>query len=206
MDVGDELPISALSHLVYCERRAALVHVLGLWSENAHTASGRFAHQRIDAGEANQKPGLRQLRSVHVRSERLGLRGVIDLVEVHEGGSATRFVPVETKNGPRRRWERDEAQLCAQAMALEELTGSAIDEGAIYHAKSRRRRSVRFTSKLRAVTTERAARLHAMVAAREVPAPVADARCPPCSLREACQPDVRIPPGSLASRLREAFE
>jgi CRISPR-associated exonuclease Cas4 len=202
----DTLPISALSHLVYCERRAALVHVLGVWGDNMHTAAGQVVHRRIDSGEETNRPGLRVLRSVHVRCERLRLRGVIDLVEVHGEGAARRFVPVETKRGPRRRWERDEIQLCAQAMALEEMTGVEVPHGAIFHAASQRRRNVHLTSELRRATEGAAARLHAMFAAREVPAPVADARCPPCSLRAVCQPDAVLPAGSLALQLEKALE
>jgi CRISPR-associated exonuclease Cas4 len=191
---------------VYCERRAALVHVVGAWIENAHTTGGHLVHQRVDSGETSTKPGLRVLRSVHVRSDRLRLRGIIDLVEVHGHAPPFRFVPVETKKGRRRRWERDEVQVCAQAMALEELTQVDIVEGAIFHAASNRRRVVRFDEPLRQVTATYAARLHAIVAAGEVPLAVADARCPPCSLRPACQPGVALPPGSLVSRIRRALE
>jgi hypothetical protein len=34
MDTDDALPMSALAHLLYCERRAALVHVVGAWADN----------------------------------------------------------------------------------------------------------------------------------------------------------------------------
>ncbi len=206
METEDALPISALSHLIYCERRVALVHVVGVWVENQHTAAGQVIHARIDSGESTSKPGLLVLRSVHVRSDRLRLTGIIDMVEVHGEPPSRRFVPVETKRGPRKRWARDDIQLCAQAMALEEMTGVGIPEGAIFHATSQRRRPVLLTAELRRDTERAASRLHAIVAAREVPAPVADGRCPPCSFVEACQPDGVLPPGSLASHLRRAFE
>jgi CRISPR-associated exonuclease Cas4 len=202
----DALPISALSHLLYCERRAALVHVVGVWIENEHTVSGRIVHERIERGEETSRPGLRVLRSVRVRSERLRLSGIIDTVEVHDDGRGQRFVPVETKHGPRRRWERDDVQLCAQAMALEEMTGAVVPEGSIFHSASKRRRVVLFTADLRDATARAAARLHAMFALREVPLPVADERCPPCSLFDACQPHGLLPAGSLAVHLRRAVE
>lgn len=201
MEVDDELPISALSHLVYCPRRAALVHVLGHWAENVHTTSGRLVHERIDEGPTTSREGLRVLRSVHVRSDRLRLRGVIDALEVHGDGAGVRYVPVETKRGPRRRWERDEIQLCAQAMAVEEMTGAAVGEGAIFHAASKRRRVVKLTTELRAATEDAARRLHALIESREVPPAVADERCPPCSLAGPCQPHGE----SLARTLREAL-
>jgi CRISPR-associated exonuclease Cas4 len=189
VDVDDDLPISALSHFVYCRRRAALVHVLGLWAENVYTTSGKIVHERIDEGEATARPCLRILRSVRVRSERLRLSGVIDVVEVHEADEETWFLPVETKRGRRRRWQRDDVQLCAQAMALEEMVGARIAKGAIFHAASKRRRVVKLDAALRTATEETARELHALFAQRLVPQPVRDERCPQCSLAGDCQPD-----------------
>jgi CRISPR-associated exonuclease Cas4 len=140
------------------------------------------------------------LRSVRVRSDRLRLRGIMDALEVHERAGVTRYLPVETKHGPRRRWERDDVQLCAQAMALEEMTGAVIAEGAIFHAQSKRRRLVRLTAELRAATEDAARRLHEIVASRQVPPPVRDARCPPCSLSGPCQPQ----DDGLPTTLRQA--
>lgn len=201
MDIHDDLPISALSHFVYCPRRAALVHVLGLWAENVHTTSGKIVHQRIDEGEATTRSGVSILRSVHVRSERLRLRGIIDVVEVRETDEGTKFLPVETKRGPRRRWKRDEVQLCAQAMALEEMVETSIGEGAVFHARSKRRRLVKLDAVLRAATEEAARELHILFAELRVPPPVRDRRCPQCSLAGACQPDdIDLPP-----TLREAI-
>jgi CRISPR-associated exonuclease Cas4 len=206
MEDEHALPISALSHLLYCERRAALVHVVGVWLENEHTTAGQLLHVRIDSGEETNRPEVRTLRSIFVRSERLRLVGVIDAIEVHASLNGIRFVPVETKRGPRRRWARDDVQLCAQAMALEEMTSTEIAEGAIFHDASKRRRIVRFSGELRRVTADAAARLHAIVAASEVPPPVSDERCPSCSLADPCQPGALLPAGSLAAHLRSALE
>ena len=206
MDEDEALPVSALSHLVYCERRAALVHVVGVWAENVHTTSGQLVHARVDSAEETSRPGLRLLRSVRVMSERLGLSGIIDLVEVHGEGAARKLVPVETKLGPRRRWESDEVQLCAQAMALEEMTGLEVAEGAIFHAASKRRRAVEITPALREATEKAVRRLRAVFAAREVPPPVNDARCPPCSLRAACQPGLDLGGDALSFHLKRALE
>lgn len=200
MEADDHLPLSALSHLIYCPRRVALVHVLDVWVENAHTTHGKLVHERVDGGESSSHDGVHVLRSVHVRSDRLRLRGVIDALEVHADGAAVRLVPIETKRGARRQWDRDDVQLCAQAMALEEMSGVAIAEGAIFHAASKRRRVVAVSAELREQTAEAARRLHEIVARREIPPPVCDARCEECSLEPACQPHAR----SLARTLREA--
>jgi CRISPR-associated exonuclease Cas4 len=204
MDTDDDLPISALSHLVYCERRAALVQVLGYWDENEHTVAGHIVHQRIDSGEESSTPELRVLRSLHVHSTRLRLRGVIDAVEVRIAPASPRFLIIETKRSKRKRWARDEIQLCAQAMALEEMTGEAIGEGVIFHAGSKRRRNVPLTPELRSRTEAAAKRLHQIMLRREVPPPVNDERCAGCSLRGPCQPAGGT--GTLRASLRGVLE
>ena len=200
-EADDHLPISALSHLAYCARRAALVHVLGLWADNEHTVAGNLVHERVDDGATTRHAELCVLRSVPVRSDRLGLRGVLDALEVWGSAERIRFVPVETKRGRRRKWDRDELQLCAQAVALEEMTGRSVEEGVVYYATSKRRRTVTFTEELRAATEDAARRLHAMVAAGTVPVATRDARCGPCSLADVCQPS----DGGVAATLRDVL-
>ena len=73
-------------------------------------------------------------------------------------------LPVEYKNGRKRRWDNDDVQLCAQALCLEEMLDQAVSEGAIYHAQSKTRRSVAFTPELRAKTESTVVRLHALLA------------------------------------------
>ena len=38
----DLLPISALQHLMFCERQWALIHLEQVWQENFLTAEGRL--------------------------------------------------------------------------------------------------------------------------------------------------------------------
>ena len=206
VDDDDLLPISALEHLLYCPRQCALIHVDGVWIENGHTAAGRVVHDKVDRIEEEHRPGIVVVRAAMLRSTRLGLKGIADAVEFTRGADERwQAYPVEYKRGARQRRAHDDVQLCAQAMCLEEMTGMTVPEGAIFHAKSQRRRVVALDPALRTLTEETAARLRAMVRAREVPPPVNDARCEECSLREACRPE--LPPGarSLALELREAL-
>jgi CRISPR-associated exonuclease Cas4 len=41
------LPISALQHLLFCERQCALIHVEQMWDENRLTVEGRLLHERV---------------------------------------------------------------------------------------------------------------------------------------------------------------
>ena len=89
-------------------------------------------------------------------------------------------------------------QLCAQGMCLEEMLGVIVPEGSLYYERTRRRRNVVFDEPLRDLvrTTTRAVR--DLFAQNVLPAPVADSRCPNCSLLDACLPyaiaDYRSPP------------
>jgi CRISPR-associated exonuclease Cas4 len=202
----DYLPISALQHLVFCERQVALIHVLGRWAENAHTALGQLVHQRVDGGEVTAGPGVQVLRGVTVRSARLRLRGVADVVEVHTGGGAPTFVPVEYKKGGRRRAGADDVQLAAQAMALEEMTGTRIATAVVFMAKVKKRRTVAIDASLRARVEAASERLRQIVSEAEVPRARFDARCFDCSLREDCGPEIDVPAGALVRHVKAALE
>src|SRR5438132_10992705 len=71
--------------------------------------------------------------------------------------------PVEYKKGKRRRFENDDAQLCAQALCLEEMFGLTVHSGAVFHAESKRRREVEFTEELRKLTEDAVTGLHALL-------------------------------------------
>ena len=43
----DLIPLSALQHLLFCERQCALIHVEQVWNENLFTAEGRIMHERV---------------------------------------------------------------------------------------------------------------------------------------------------------------
>ena len=92
------VPVAALEHHVYCPRQCALIHVDGLWFDNRHTVRGQAGHRRADSGEIKSERGRTVLRSVPLFSERLGLSGRADAIEVHTDSSV---VPVEYKMGVR---------------------------------------------------------------------------------------------------------
>jgi CRISPR-associated exonuclease Cas4 len=96
--------------------------------------------------------------------------------------------PVEYKTGPKRKWFTDDLQLAAQAMCLEDMLGRAVPKGAIFHAKSRRRREVEITAALREMAIETAEAIRVMLSSNSLPSPVNDARCKECSMKETCQP------------------
>lgn len=185
----DQVPISALQHWAFCPRQAALIHVERAWADNRDTVLGHLAHERVHEPGVERLGRVRIERALPVWSERLNLIGVCDVVEIDEDTGAV--LPVEHKQGPRKSRRADEIQLCAQALCLEEMLGTPVPQGALYHRKSRHRRLVPLDSALRAQTEAAVASVAALLAAAIgacLPAPVADARCARCSLLDRCMP------------------
>ena len=177
--------ISALEHFSYCPRQCALIHVEQVFDENLYTLRGRRVHERADNHESRLEKDARVERGLPLFSGRLGIIGKGDVVEFHADG---RPYPVEYKLGGRRQKQHDDLQLCAQAMCLEEMFEREVSHGAIYHYGSRRRREVVFDGGLRSLTEECILAVRRLLVAAKVPSPVADTRCPKCSLFDACMP------------------
>lgn len=77
------IPLSALNHYLFCSRRAALIHVEGIFEDNPHTLRGDIVHEHADLPGYEVAKGVTLLRALPVFSEHLGLNGKCDIVEVH---------------------------------------------------------------------------------------------------------------------------
>ena len=181
----EPLALSLLNDFLYCHRRAALKIVEGWRSANQHTERGDIVHEHADLRGYEVTKGVKLLRALPVFSDRLGLNGKCDIVEQRPDGS---LFPVEFKVGKRRQWENDDAQLCAQALCLEEMFHTAIPRGAVFHADSKRRREIEFTPELRALTEKTIADLHALLDSTAIPRAEFREACEECSLYEICLP------------------
>ncbi len=213
----EPFPLSLLNDFLYCPRRAALKSIEGLRGENAHTVLGSLAHERADLPGYEVAKGVKLLRALPVWSERLGLNGKCDIVEVveiettstNDRSKMTNYksvCPVEYKKGKRRRFDNDDAQLCAQALCLEEMFGRKVERGAIFHAASKRRREVEFTEGLRQLTLEAIEHMRALFDAGETPAAVYKEACEECSLFEICLPRMTCQPDRLKTAARHLFD
>ena len=183
---GVPIPVSALSHYSYCPRRYALVHQEQTFEENTYTLRGNEAHRRVEEGWITEEDGVQIERSMPIWSEKLGLIGKADVVEMRLEGP----YPVEYKHGKRRLDGHSDVQICAQAMCLEEMLKVEIHRGAIYHVSSRQRREVILNTRLRDQVHSTITAIRQIQRCRSLPPPVNDARCPPCSLIDACMPSV----------------
>ncbi|MBA4174498.1 MAG: CRISPR-associated protein Cas4 [Hyphomicrobium sp.] len=187
---ADFVPLSALQHFLYCPRQCALIHVEQAWAENRFTAEGRVLHEATaEAGHA-QRRGVRVATAMPLVSRRLGVSGIADLVEMHKSDDGRwRPFPVEYKRGKPKSHRADEVQLCAQAIALEEMFGVELTEGALFYGETRRRVGVSLDDGLRQLTAEVAASTRTLLALGSTPPAVYDKRkCNACSLVDLCQP------------------
>ena len=79
---GRIIPLSAINQYLYCPRRAALIHVEGTFTDNEHTLIGSQFHEQADVPGYEKEAGTEVLRALPVWSQRLGLSGKCDIVEV----------------------------------------------------------------------------------------------------------------------------
>lgn len=178
------LPLSYLNAWEYCPRRFYLEYELGEMEDNEHILLGRFLHENVDEPGTNQTGDTLNHRSQWVWSDRLEVKGIIDLVEEQN----QQLVPVEFKKGKMARHLNDHFQLCAAGICLEERLGKTIDYGEIFYHGNRRRQRVEFTSQLRQAT-EAAIQAAQFAATQKIPAPLMNSKkCQSCSLRVICLP------------------
>jgi CRISPR-associated exonuclease Cas4 len=185
----EPIPLSALQHAVFCLRQAALIHLERLWAENLFTAEGHVLHIAADKAGSRKSRGVRRVMAMPIASRIHGIAGVADMVEFHAGDGTETAYPVEYKRGKPKSHHADEAQLCAQALCLEEMTGHPVPEGALYYAQTKRRIAVRFDEPLRRLTLDTVAGLRTVFASLRTPPAVYRAdRCRACSLIALCRP------------------
>jgi CRISPR-associated exonuclease Cas4 len=188
-DPDDYIMLSALQHYAYCPRQCALIHIEQVWDENLYTLRGQRVHETVNIPDDALMEGIRVERAMPLWNHALGLTGIADVVEFPAEFPETGVpYPVEYKSGSKKARLADEIQLCAQALCLEEMFGCAVPLGAIFHHASRRRREVQLDERLRSLTHQTILDTRNLLKTSHMPPPVADARCPDCSLLDACMP------------------
>src|SRR3954464_9498186 len=95
--MADLIPIRALNQVTYCPRLYYLQYVDAVMPVNEHVEGGLFDHRRVNdpnlAHRTRKEGGALRTRSVALSSARLGLTGVLDVLEE----TAADAYPVETK-------------------------------------------------------------------------------------------------------------
>ncbi|SDT04173.1 CRISPR-associated exonuclease Cas4 [Paenibacillaceae bacterium GAS479] len=201
----DMLMLSGIQHYAFCVRQWGLIHIEQQWADNVLTYEGTMMHKRADDAYSSELRGdVLITRAMPLVSSSLGLYGVADIVEFHAVPEATESdkvrlkgrkgwwlpYPVEYKRGSPKKGNCDEVQLCAQAIALEEMFGVNVAEGALFYGERERRVSVMFHETLRGQVRELAVAMHRDY--REGRTAIAEnaPKCKSCSLESICQPKI----------------
>ncbi len=194
----DYLMLSGLQHFVYCRRQWALIHIEQQWEENERTIDGQLFHKKAhDAGSTEKRGNLIITRGLQIKSAKLGVSGICDVVEFHKSKQGITLFsfegrwqpyPVEYKKGEPKENNADVLQLCAQAMCLEEMLLCDIPEGSLFYGQNRRRTHVEFTEELRGQVKSMLTEMHDLWKKGYTPKVKPKKGCNACSLKEICVP------------------
>lgn len=192
------LMMSGLQHFDFCRRQWALIHIEQQWVENHLTTEGRIVHENChDSSFVEKRNNLIITRGMRVVSHKLKLTGNCDVVEFYgsdQGISINRYsglwlpIPVEYKRGHSKQIDADRLQLCAQALALEEMLVCKIEYGYLYYKETNRREQVLFDSALRNKVVAMSAEMNNYYSKGWTPKAQYRSKCKSCSLVDVCLP------------------
>lgn len=152
-------------------------------------------------------------RGMRIFSHTLGVTGQCDVLEFHSSADGVEIrgwegkwlpYPVEYKRGEPKEGNYDAAQLCAQAMCLEEMLCCDISEGALFYGERKRRTKVEFTLELREQVKAALSEMHKLYERGYTPKVKPSKACNACSLKELCMP-VLMKNRSVVSYLEESI-
>jgi CRISP-associated protein Cas1 len=212
IELPDYLPARMLNEFVYCPRLFFYEWVEGIFAHSADTVEGELRHEKLETKSDPLSPPDEQAhtgdplspdfppgrgqevhsRSVSLSSETHRLIAKIDLVE----GEGAGVVPVDYKKGSPREgeegpeaWPADRAQLCAQALILQD-NGYKCDEAIAYYHATRQRVRIAIDQTLIAETLAAIEGARRLAMSGRIPKPLVDSpKCPRCSLVGICLPD-----------------
>jgi len=162
-----------------------------VWTDNVFTVRGEILHEKVDTDTYETRGTLKTVRGLRIHSQRLGIVGRCDVVEFSKSKDkedATEVLPVEFKSGQPKDDISDKVQLCAQVLCLEEMLNTAIQRGAFFYGKIRRRQVIEIDKELRSETENIIESVHEIVSKKMVPAAKYSEKCRNCSLDEVCMP------------------
>lgn len=202
MEYNEEeyLMLSGIQHFKFCRRQWALIHIEQQWEENVHTVVGELMHKKVhDPYLKEKRKDTIVVRALPISSRKLGISGECDVVEFEKSESGVTLFghrglysiyPVEYKKGKPKITEEDKLQLMAQAMCLEEMFSTTIEEGSIFYGETRRREEVIFTKELREEVEKMLKEMHQYYERGYTPKVRKNKTCNSCSLKDICIPNL----------------
>ncbi len=215
----DLLALSGIQHIAFCERQWALIHIERQWADNLRTVEGQHLHNKVNNPfifETRKNEVI--ARSISIVSYRLGLYGIADIVEFektenkentvkipHKNGFYSPY-PVEYKRGKEKKDDRDEVQLCAQAICLEEMFKILINKAYIYYGETCHRKEVELSNTLRARVEELSQKMHDLYKVGITPKADKKKGCKLCSLIDICMPNLNEKKIKIIEYLQKAID
>lgn len=197
----DYIMLSGIQHFAFCRRQWALIHIEQQWEENYKTTAGELMHKKAhEEGSFEKRGDLLVTRGLRIASHELGFSGQCDVVEFHQDKNGITvfgydgkwsLVPVEYKHGRPKEHNADELQICAQAICLEEMFQTSIDEGFLYYGENRRRSKVIFGADLRNEVRNISNEMHELFHKGYTPKVKPSKQCKACSLENLCVPKLQ---------------
>jgi len=195
------MQLSGIQHFVFCRRQWALITIEQEWRDNALTAEGNILHDQVDDPYYTEsRNGVITARAVPVASYKLGLTGICDVVLFFPSDSGNHLpnrnglfqpTPIEYKRGRPKDDDCDRAQLCAQAICLEEMLCVEIKKGFIFYGQTRRRTPVMFDKELRQLVADISREMHGYFSRGYTPRVKISKACKSCSLKDICLPELQ---------------
>ncbi|MCI9079381.1 MAG: CRISPR-associated protein Cas4 [Lachnospiraceae bacterium] len=197
----DYIMLSGIQHFAFCRRQWALIHIEEQWEENYKTTAGELMHKKAhEEGSFEKRGDLLVTRGLRIASHELGFSGQCDVVEFHQDKNGItvfgydgkwNIVPVEYKHGKPKEHNADELQICAQAICLEEMFQTNINEGFLYYGENRRRSKVIFDADLRNEVKKVSNEMHDLFHKGYTPKVKPSKQCKACSLENLCIPKLQ---------------
>jgi len=180
----DYIPITALNHFAYCPHRCWRMFCAGEFIDNEYTIDGSSLHERVHTLGQGYRDETWQVRAIWLKSDKYGLIGKADLIELENG----EYCPVEYKRGEKGQWGNDHLQVCAQALCLEDMTGKTVTDGYVYYAASHQRVLVKISPALRQEAIHVIDAINVLFKTGKMPLPEYTPKCQGCSLYSSCLP------------------
>ncbi|MGB9929175.1 MAG: CRISPR-associated protein Cas4 [Methanosarcina sp.] len=130
--------VSDINQFLYCPRRYYYISYFDTIEMNYFLRDGQIKHQ-------NQSRRGGWIRELYVKSERLGVHGKIDVLEVKKiRGKGCSLIPIERKRASSY-YENDEIQLATYCMLLEDYMEEPVRMGYIYLFGTNERYAIEIT-------------------------------------------------------------
>lgn len=209
------LLISGIQHFIFCRRQWALIHIEQQWADNLLTVSGEIMHKNAhDNNFTEKRKDVIISRGMPVFSYELGLTGACDVVEFHKSDDGAiingydglyKIIPVEYKHGEPKESDVDILQVAAQALCLESMFCTRIEELHLFYGKTKRRLRVPFDDEIRNRLKEVVDEMRMLYNRRYTPKVKPNKSCRSCSLSELCLPKL-MKSGSVSSYIKRVLE